>query len=106
MRLRLSVSAFDEHGDAARAVALVGDLFVDLALQLAGALLDGAVDVVARARCSTAPPATARAQAGVALGVAAAEAGGDGDLVRSLVKSLPRRASVAAFLCLIVLHLL
>jgi hypothetical protein len=47
-RLRLSVSHVDNDGHAAGAVALEGDLFVADAFQLAGAALDGALDVVLR----------------------------------------------------------
>src|SRR6185369_122025 len=39
---------FDEDGNAARAVAFEGDLFVTHAWQFAGAALDGFLDVVAR----------------------------------------------------------
>src|SRR6185369_1689872 len=39
---------FDEDGDAARAVAFEGDLFVAHSRQFAGTALDGLLDVVAR----------------------------------------------------------
>ena len=87
MRLRLSVSRLDQHGDAARAVALVDDLFVDLALELAGALLDGAVDVVVGHAVGPRLE-DGGAQARVGLRIAAAEAGRDGDLLEELGEQL------------------
>ena len=72
---------FDDEGDAAGAVALVGDLFVADAFEFAGAALDGAFDVVGGhvLRFGCGDGAT---EARVAVGIAAtAGLGGDGDFL-------------------------
>ena len=93
--------ALDEDRDAARAVALEGELLVGRALELARALLDGALDVVGghvrrpwpcRPRCAGAgslsgSPPPMRAAIVISRMI--------------LVKTLPRLASSAPFLCLI-----
>src|SRR5882672_4123797 len=68
----------DDHGGAAGAVALVDHFLEGDALQLAGALLDGAFDVVAR-HINCLGGIDGRAQSGVAAGVAAAGLGSHGD---------------------------
>ena len=70
-----------DEGHAARAVALVGDLLEHDPRQLAGALLDGAVDVVGR-HVGLAGLEDQRAQPGVAVEVAAAGLGGHRDVAR------------------------
>ena len=70
----------DDEGDAAGAVALVSDLFVADAFELAGSALDGAFDVVGGHVLSFGGGDGA-AQAGVAVGIAAAGFGGDGDFL-------------------------
>ena len=78
-RLRLSVSDIDDDGDAAGAVALKGDLFVADAFQLAGAALDGALDVVLRHVLGLGGQ-NGGAQPRIAVRIAAA-LGGDGDFL-------------------------
>ena len=93
----------DEDGDAARAVALVDDLLEVAALELAGAFLDGPLDVVGR-HVDGLGVVDGLAQAGVGVGVAAAARAAMVISRMILVKILPRLASVAAFLCLIEAH--
>ena len=69
-----------EDGDAAGAVALQGELFIDDAGELAGAALDGALDVVGGHVLRLGGEHGA-AQAGIGVGVAAAGAGGDGNFL-------------------------
>jgi len=90
------------HGDAAEE-PLVRDLFVVHAGQLAGAALDRALDVV-RGHVRRARGGDRGAQARVALDVTAPLRAATVISLISLVKTLPRLASMAAFLCLIVLH--
>jgi hypothetical protein len=77
----------DQHGDAAGRVALVGDLLVRLARQLAGALLDGPLDVVLR-HVDFLGRLHGCLQPHVALRIAAAVLGGDGDLAEDLGEEL------------------
>ena len=105
VRLRLSVMPDGHDRHAARPVALVDDLLVSDALQLAGALLDGAVDVVVRHAVLGAPSARAVRSRGLALMSPPPSRAATVISLISLVNSLPRLASFAAFLCLIELHL-
>src|SRR4051812_41270804 len=73
----------DEDGGAARPVALVGQLLVDAALQLTGALLDGPLDVVAR-HVDRLGGVDRGAEPGIAAGVSAAALGRHGDLADDL----------------------
>ena len=71
----------DDDGDATGAVALVGDLLVGDAFELAGAALDGALDVVG-GHVLRLGRGDGAAQTGIAVGVsAAAGLGGDGDFL-------------------------
>src|SRR6185295_4950554 len=69
----------DEDGGPAGPVAFVGQLFVALALERAGALLDGAIDVVLR-HVDRARRIHRQPEAGIAVRVPATGARGDGDL--------------------------
>src|SRR5690606_2859769 len=73
----------DEDGGAAGAVALVGELLVAAALELARALLDGAVDVLV-GHVDGLGRVDGRAKTRVAVRVTAAGLGGDGDLADDL----------------------
>ena len=64
---------FDDDGDAAGAVALVGDLLVGDAFEFAGAALDGALDVVG-GHVFGFGGGDGSAEAGVAVGVSSAAA--------------------------------
>src|SRR5206468_10797118 len=81
--VRVGGRRLDEARRSAGAVALVGVLLVDDPLQLAGALLDGALDVVLRHVLGLGG-VDGGAEAGIAGGVAAALLGGDGDLADHL----------------------
>ena len=94
----------DEHGHAVGGVALVGDLLVGDALELAGAPLDGPLDRVERHR-GVAGLLVHGAQRRVHVGVAAALARRHLDLADQLGEELPAALSAAPFLCLIVAHL-
>jgi hypothetical protein len=72
----------------ARRVALVGDLLVRLARELAGALLDGALDVVGR-HVRFLRRLHRGLEAHVDLGIAAAVLGGHRDLAQDLREELP-----------------
>jgi hypothetical protein len=77
----------DHHGDASGAVALVSDLVVGDALLLAGAAPDGALDgLVGHVRAFGVGDGLAQARVGV--GVAAARAGRDLDLLDELREEL------------------
>src|SRR5439155_4817858 len=77
----------DHYGHAAWGVALVRDLLVRLAGQLAGALLHRALDVVLR-HVDFFGGLDRRLEPHVALGVAAAVLGGDRDLAEDLREEL------------------
>jgi len=77
----------DEDGHAGGAETLVGDLFIGLAFQLPGALLDGTLDVVA-GDAAGARLQQGGAQPGISLRVAATETRGDGDLLEDLAEQL------------------
>lgn len=94
-----------DEGDAAGAVALVGDFFVDDAGDFAGALLDGAVDVFG-GHIGFAGLEHEGAEAGVAVGIAAAGFGGEGEITEMREKTLPRRESVTALSRFTLDHLL
>ena len=79
--------ALHQDGHAARAVTLEGDLLVGGPLQLARALLDGALDVVG-GHVDALGLVHRRAQAGVGVGVAAADARRDGHLADDLGEDL------------------
>src|SRR5690606_18942377 len=79
--------AVDDHRHAAGRVALVADLLVLHALQLAGRLLDRALDHVL-GHVDRQALVDRGAQARVAAGVAAAGAGGDADLADDLGENL------------------
>ena len=80
VRFLLSVSVSMMSADAAGAVGLVGDFFVDDAGQLAGAALDRLLDVVG-GHVDFLGLRDDRAQARVHARVAAAVAGGDGQFL-------------------------
>jgi hypothetical protein len=85
---------FEQDGDAAGAVALVGHFLVGRAFEFAGALLDGALDVVDR-HAFAAGGGDGLAQAGIEMGspppiLAATEIS-----LESLLKILPRFWSMA-----------
>ena len=80
-----------DEGDAAGAVALVGDFLVDDAGEFAGALLDGAVDVVG-GHVGLAGLEDEGAKAGVAVGIAAAGLGGEGEVAREAGENLAAAA--------------
>ncbi len=94
----------DEERHAAGRVALVGDLLVDDALELAGAPLDRPLDRVERHR-GVAGLLEHRAQRRVRVGSPPPSRAATSTWRISLAKSLPRALSVAPFLCLIVAHL-
>src|SRR6185295_8267780 len=78
----------DQDGDTGRGVAFIDDLFIDLGGDLAGAFLDGPLDVVVG---NAVGPRLQNggAQAWIPLGIAAAaDAGGDGDLLEDLAEQL------------------
>ena len=79
--------ALDQDRDAAGAVALEHELLVGGALELAGALLDGALDVVG-GHVGALGLVDRGAQARVGVGVAAADAGGDRHLADELGEEL------------------
>src|SRR5690606_29788539 len=80
--------AVDDHGDAAGGIALVADLLVVHALELAGRLLDGALDdVLGHVRRQR--PVDAAAQPRVAPGIPTAGARGHRDLADQLGEDLP-----------------
>ena len=88
VRLRLSVSRLDEQRHAARAVALVEDRLQRLGVGArAGALGDGALDVVLGHR-GVLGLLDGEAERRVAVGVASALLGGDGDRARELGEEL------------------
>jgi hypothetical protein len=94
--------AVNDDGDAAGTVALEGNFFVGGAGELTGAALDGALDVVVGHVLSLGGGDGA-AQARVAVGSPPDLAAMLISLI-SCVKILPRFASSAPFLCLIVAH--
>jgi len=71
----------NDEGDAARAIAFVGEFFEDDAGEFACAFLNGAIDVVGR-HVGVARFEEQGAQAGVGVGVAAAGLGGQRDVAR------------------------
>ena len=75
------------EGHPAGAVALVGDFLVGDAGELPGALLDGAVDVLG-GHVGVAGLEHERAEAGVAIGIAAAGFGGEGEIAREAGEDL------------------
>src|SRR5262249_56482634 len=75
--------ALDEDRGTTGAVPLVGHVFIYGALELAGALLDRAVDVVVR-HVDRAGRVDRRAEARIGIGVAAAGFGRDGDFPDAL----------------------
>src|SRR4029077_10944703 len=77
----------DEDGDATRPVALVDDLLIRFALELAGAFLDRPLDRVA-GDATRAGLDEGAAQPRVGLGIAAAHARGDRDLAQDLREHL------------------
>ena len=79
--------ALDKDGDAARAVALELEVLVGRALELARALLDGAGDVV-RGHVRALGLVDCGPQAGVGVGIAPADAGGDRHLTDDLGEEL------------------
>ena len=94
----------DDDGDASGAVALVGDLLVGDAFELAGAALNGALDVFRRACSRLWLRAMAPRRRGFPSGSPPPSLAA---MVISLirrVKIFPRLASRAPFLCLIVAH--
>ena len=104
MRFRLSVSASQQDGGSAGAVALVDHLLERVALAAADALLDGALDVVLRhvgraglVHDETEPRDSVRVPTPSLAAVAISRI--------SFVKTLPRFASAAPFLRLMVAHL-
>ena len=96
--------ALDEEERAVGAGALVEDLFVALAFDLAGAALDGVLDRVAGHRLPLGV-GDRLAQARVVRGIAAAHAGRDGELLDQLGEELAALGVSAPFLRLIVAHL-
>src|ERR1700754_3313546 len=70
----------DDDGDATGAVALVGDLLVGDAFELAGSALNGALDIFRR-HVFGLGRGDGSAQAGISVSVASAELGGDGDFL-------------------------
>ena len=95
---------FDQDGHAAGAVAFEGDLFVGNARQLAGTALDGALDVVG-GHVLGLSRGHGGAQPGILFRIAAASWRPWLISLMRRVKILPRLASSAPFLCLIVAHL-
>ena len=96
----------DEHRDAARAVALVDDVLERLGVgALARALGDRALDVVLRHRRVARLGDGQRERAGCRRGRPRPPCAATVIARASLVKSLPRRESTIAFLCLIPAHL-
>ena len=89
----------DEEERATGARALVDDLLVGRALELARAALDGALDRVAGHRLALGV-ADGLAEAWVAAGITAAHAGGDGDLLDKLREELPALGVEGALLVL------
>src|SRR5512147_2410800 len=81
--IRIVGRGLDEDRGTARPIALVGELLVDAAFELARALLDRPVDVVPR-HVHRLGRVDGGAEARVAAGVAAARLGGDGDLADDL----------------------
>src|SRR5207249_11640455 len=79
--------ALHQDGHSAGAVALEGDVLVGHAFQLAGPLLDGALDVVG-GHVHGLGLLDRGAQAGVRVGVTTAEAGGDRQLADDLGEDL------------------
>jgi len=80
--------AFHQHRHPAGGVALVGDLLVVHALQLAGALLDGPGDVVP-GHIGLPGGEDGGSEAGVAGRVSPSQPRGDGDLLDQLGEELP-----------------
>ena len=78
---------FHDHGHAAGRIAFVGDGFVVHIAQLAGSLLDGALDIIV-GHVVALGLGDDVAQLGVAFGIAAAFAHGDGDFTADLGKDL------------------
>jgi hypothetical protein len=74
---------FDDEGHATGAIALVGHLFIGGAFELAGALLDGALDVVV-GHVDRAGGVHRQAQARIPGRITAAGPRGDGDLADDL----------------------
>ena len=99
VRLRLSVVPFHQDGDSARTVALEDELLVGGALQLARALLDGALDVVG-GHVHGLGLVHRGAQAGVRDGVTAADTGRDRHLADDLGEDLPALGVERALLVL------
>ena len=93
----------DEEERPGRAGALVDDLLVRRALDLAGAALDGPLDRVVGHRLALGV-GDRLAQARVAAGSPPPMRAATVSSLMSFVKSLPRFASRAPFLCLIVAH--
>ena len=77
----------DQDSDAVRTVALIGDLVVMHAVQIAAAALDGAVDGIVR-HIGGLGVADALAQAGVGIGIAPAGTGRDGYFLDELGEDL------------------
>ena len=95
----------DQQGAAARSIGFVGEFLVIDTLEVTGAFLDGAIDIVL-GHVGAASLENGGAQARIALRIAAAHARSDRNFLYKLREHLTALRIERAFLCFMVAHLL